>query len=484
MKPLELAFKICPMPMLLVDGGGKIVLSSEDFDQMFEYETGELIGQSVDRLVPDSVRDAHPQLRQAYLRKPAKRDMGRGRDMSGVTKSGRVFPLELGLNPITMEGEQFAIVAAIDISQRKAMEARIRAILNASASAIVLSDDSGKIVFVNTVALRLFGYSSEELLGQSVECLVPERARVAHPVYRRSYMEKQDVRPMGLGNRLYAQTSDGSEVPVEIALTPVETQEGKLVMCTIIDLTERVSAEQEMEAKALELEQLNIDLSSFANSASHDLKAPLSSISGLLRICIEDLEEGEVEEVAANLAEAAEISRRGAQKVENVLQIARAGQQKLDRVAIDLESKVRAIWRDLTASLKHPPELELDLNHGKTLVMEKPTLTTILDNLLSNAIRYGDATKDRHVVRVTSRNVNSDFELVVADNGLGITEENLKRVFEMFERLDERSGDGLGLALVRRQVERLNGSITVESTKGEGAEFRIFIPIQAEEEDA
>lgn len=484
MKALELAFRICPMPMLLVDSNGKVAMSSEDFDRMFEFKPGELIGQLVDILVPHEMREAHPQLRQAFLRKPAKRDMGRGRDMSGVTKTGRVFPLELGLHPIKLDGEQFAIVAAIDISQRKAMEARIHAILNASASAIVLSDETGQIVFVNTVALGLFGYSSEELLGKSVECLVPERARTAHPVYRRSYMEKQEVRPMGLGNRLYAQTRSGAEVPIEIALTPVETQEGHLVMSTINNLTERVAAEREMEAKARELEQLNTDLSSFANSASHDLKAPLSSITGLLRLCLEDLEEGDLDEVAANLKEAAEISQRGAEKVENVLEIARASRQKLKRVAIDLNAEVLAIWRDLTASLNAAPELLLELEHDDPVITEKPTLITILENLLSNAVRYGDPAKERHEIQVRTHTRDGALVITVADNGLGISEDNIARVFDMFERLDDRSGDGLGLSLVRKQVERLNGSIAVRSTEGDGAEFCVTLPIQQGEHEA
>ena len=482
MKTLEFAFEICPVPMLLVDQAGTIVLTSEPFDQIFGYEPKELVGQAVEVLVPETAREQHAEVRAAFFRLPAKREMGRGRDLSGVAKDGRIFPLELGLNSVEVEGKCFALVTALDISHRKAMEARIQAVLDASASAVVLCDAEGAIVFANRAALLLFGYCFDELSGQPVEALIPDRHPIAHPVYRRSFMQKVETRPMGQGRRLYARARNGDEVPVEIALTPVETHEGNMVMCTMIDLSERVAAERAMEAKAGELEQLNLDLSRFANSASHDLKAPMSSLAGLIRLCLEDLKDGDLDEVRGNLREAEEISRRGIEKVESVLAIARVGNQTLEYQDMCVRDEIRATWRDLTASTEAAPELTLDLRHRDPVRVEAQSLRTILENLLSNAARYVDADKAAPAVRVSSEIRSGALCMSVEDNGVGIDPENLPRLFRMFERLDQRSESGLGLALVRRQLDRLGGSIDVTSTPGEGTAFRFEIPIEAEEE--
>ena len=135
----------------------------------------------------------------------------------------------------------------------------------------------------NKAAAVLLGYQENELVGKPVELLVPEEFQRAHPVYTSSYMSASETRSMGLGRDLYARHQDGSKIPVEITLTPVESSEGKMVMSTIVDLSERVAAALVNQKKSEELESLNIELSHFAYSASHDLKAPLSSIAGLSR---------------------------------------------------------------------------------------------------------------------------------------------------------------------------------------------------------
>lgn len=136
MKRFELAFDTCPVPMLLVASCGEIVKTNALFDALFEYPEGELIGKPVEVLVPEAVRSAHPDLRAAFMRVPMRRAMGRGRELSGVTAEGRIIPLELGLDPVDVDGETFALVAAVDISRRKVMEERINLVIDAAASAI------------------------------------------------------------------------------------------------------------------------------------------------------------------------------------------------------------------------------------------------------------------------------------------------------------------------------------------------------------
>ena len=139
----RLAFEISPVPMLLVAKSGEISLANSHLYDLFDYDEGELIGRNVEILVPDTFRQQHPELRDAYFRVPTKRSMGEGRDLHGITRSGSIIPLELGLEPVTDGEESFALVVALDIRQRKSHEKRMLLAMDAAASAMVMVDERG-----------------------------------------------------------------------------------------------------------------------------------------------------------------------------------------------------------------------------------------------------------------------------------------------------------------------------------------------------
>lgn len=473
----KFAFEISPMPLLLVSGRGKIELANRHFARLFDYDDDELIGLNVDTLVPDAARGYHPILREAYTRVPTKRTMGANRDLRGLTKTGRTIPLELGLEPMKNGKETWAMVVAIDLSARQLQENRMRQALDASASAMIMVDQHANITFVNATAMILLGYEEDELLGKNIEMLVPEGVKRAHPVYVGSFMHDRISRTMGGGRDLFALHKDGSEVPVGIALTPVDTGAAKLVMCTVTDLSERAAASEAMAAKNAELANLNVDLSQFAYSASHDLKAPLSTIVGLMNVCIEDLDDNNLGEVRENFARIMEIAKRSTDKVESVLEIARAAGEKIPAEPVNIEKEIKNIWSDL-AGAENKIQLKLVLAHQGPVMLECATFGVILENLISNAIRYSDKDKKSNYIKVNSHLDDKGLQIVVSDNGIGIPPENLDHVFQMFRRLDERSGDGLGLALVKKQLDRLGGTISVNSTQGKGTDFTITLPVQ------
>lgn len=471
----ELAFQVSPVPLLLVSSHGEIILANDDFSALFEYDPGELIGLNVDRLVPAAQRAQHGHLRTTYHAAPSKRSMGAGRDLFGVTKTGTIIPLELGLEPVKNGQDHMALVAAIDIRHRKVHEALMQRAIDAAASAMVMVDDHGQIVFVNKAAVKLFGYREDQLLYHPIKLLVPDEFKDAHFAHMQKFQSAPATRLMGRGRDLWARRCDGSKVPVEITLTPVDTPTGQLVMSTIVDLSERVAAQQQTNLKNAELAALNEELSHFAYSASHDLKAPLSSIAGLLSLCIEDLDSGNAEDITRNLEKAFQISRRSAMKVEGVLKIARAGRETLPRETINLDQMIKDIWQDLIGA-KTDTALILSLDPGATIVTESPTLAVILENILSNAVRYIDYGKESHEISITSKSLTDGVSIAIKDNGIGISAQNLTVIFQMFKRLDERSGDGLGLALVQKQIQRLGGTIEVQSTEGLSTTFTITLP--------
>lgn len=472
----RLAFEIAPVPMLLVAGSGEIVLTNTHLNQLFEYDDEELIGQRVEVLVPKAIRSHHPKLRKKYDESPSKRGMGGNRDLVGMTRSGTAVPLELGLEQVVDDSGVMTMVVAIDIRQRKTHEDLLNLAMNAAASAMVMFDEQKGIAFVNKAAEVLFGHREEDLLGKHIETLIPEHILLKRPDYVKEFMDVDEPSAMGAGRGLVALHRNGRHIPVEITLTPVVSPDGKMILSTINDLTERIEAAQIVEQKSRELEALNIELSHFANSASHDLKAPLSSISGLLSICLEDLADNNIEDVEEHLKTILDISRRSAEKVEGVLKIARAGREPILVEPVQFEQVIGETWTDISAGNDKKPDLILDMQHHRPIHTELPTLKVILENLLSNAIRYVDTAKPNPFIRIQSSTINNILHVTVSDNGIGISKENLNRVFEMFKRLDTRSGDGLGLTLVRKQLDRMGGTVSVKGAEGEGAEFTFTLP--------
>lgn len=226
-----------------------------------------------------------------------------------------------------------------------------------------------------------------------------------------------------------------------------------------------------------DLENVNTELMQFANSASHDLKGPLSSITGLLKLCVEDIDNGEFDVARQNTVKAIDISRRSATKVENVLKIAKAARDKIPPETINFELVIDQIWVDLASGLETPPTLTKHLHHNDPLVLEYPTLKIIMENLISNAIKYQDCGKLEQIIEINTRTNKNDFIVSVRDNGVGIAEDSKDEIFDLFSRIDHRSGDGLGLSLVKKHVDRMNGTIDVDTTLGHGTTFTLTIPL-------
>ena len=176
--------------------------------------------------------------------------MGAGRDLYCLKKDGSEFPVEIGLNPIETDEGTMVLSAIVDITERKAAELalreseqRFRLVVEAAPNAMVMIDQAGKIVMVNTQTERVFGYSRAEMVGQPVEMLVPERFRGHHPELRNTFFADPRPRPMGAGRDLYGLKKDGTEFPVEIGLNPIETDDGTMVLSAIVDITARKAAE-------------------------------------------------------------------------------------------------------------------------------------------------------------------------------------------------------------------------------------------------
>src|SRR5579863_233059 len=267
----EKLFEASPDAIVVTDAEGRITSINSQLERLFGYARQELIGQNVEILVPERFRRAHPGHRDTYKTHAIVRPMGAGLELFARRKDETEFPVDIMLSP--METEQGRVIISVirDISDRKKAqeairrsESQFRALFEFSPDAIIASDQQGRITEVNGRVESMFGYQRSELLGQSIDVLVPERFRHTHPARRKDYASAARVRPMGAGLDLYGRRKDGSEFPADIMLGPVETLDGRIVLSVIRDLTEKREAEEALRRSDLQKRYLEEELNTEA----------------------------------------------------------------------------------------------------------------------------------------------------------------------------------------------------------------------------
>jgi PAS domain S-box-containing protein len=390
-----------------------------------------------------------------------------------------------------------ALVRAARLSERqaeivRASEARFRAVLESAPDGIIITDRAGRMVLVNAQAEALSGYTRDELLGQPVEMLLPERLRAAHVGHRERFHADPRTRPMGLGLNLVARRKDASEFPAEISLSPLETPQGLLVTTVIRDVTERRRAEaQRMElegeqARRAEAEAANRMKDQFLATLSHELRTPLNAVYGWARMLRSGKLDPEASQRALDVIE--RNARLQVQMIDDLLDVSRiiAGKMRLDVHLVDpksvLEAALDAI-RPAADAKEIRLQAVLDPQAGP-ITGDPARLQQIVWNLLANAVRF---TPKRGQVQVTLRRMNSHVDIVVSDTGEGIAPEVLPFIFERFRQGASRGhgGLGIGLALVRHLTELHGGEVTAHSDGiGTGATFTVRIPITIARLDA
>jgi PAS domain S-box-containing protein len=267
----EKLFEASPDAIVVTDAEGRITSINSQVERLFGYGRQELVGQDVEILVPERFRQPHPGHRGAYKAHASVRPMGAGLELFGRRMDGSEFPVDIMLSPMETAEGRVVISVIRDISDRKRdqeavrrSEAQFRALFEFSPDAIVASDREGRITEVNARVESMFGYQRGELLGQSIDSLVPERFRHTHPARRMEYASSARVRPMGAGLDLYGRRKDGSEFPADIMLGPVETAEGRVVLSVIRDLTEKREAEEALRRSELQKRYLEEELNTEA----------------------------------------------------------------------------------------------------------------------------------------------------------------------------------------------------------------------------
>ena len=464
-----------PDATIISDRYGAIRVTNQAANELFGYQKGELIGEPIETLLPQQLRETHEGLREAYHEAPRARPMVSGLDIKGCRKDGSEFSAEIALNPIETEDGLLVTSTIRPVDSVSDSEAYFRTILESAPDAMIIIDESGKIAVANGQAERMFGYRREQLLGQPIEILLPERLRDRHKQHRQHFVADPSLRPMGVGLHLVARRNDGSEFPVEISLSPVQAANGRFVSSVIRDVTERKKMEDEIIAARQEAERANKANSAFLAAASHDLRQPvqaLSLLNGALRRTVKD-------ERALEMIDNQQHSLTAMTNLLNsLLDISRldAGAVSPEYEEFPIKRLIDRLSHEFARQAQHN-DLEFSSIASNSVVNSDPNLLAeIIQNFVSNAIRYTDSGD----VRLICIDGEGACRIEVCDTGIGIEPDQLQEVFREFHQCKapgaSKEGFGLGLAIVKRLSGLLGVEIDVQSEVGKGSCFSVTIP--------
>jgi PAS domain S-box-containing protein len=361
------------------------------------------------------------------------------------------------------------------IDQRERAEARFRLMVEHAPNAMVMVNNTGKIVLMNSESEKLFGYRRDELLGQPIETLVPESSRRGHPALRKAFLAAPSGRQMGVGQELRAQRKDGSQFPVEIALNPIETPDGILILSTIIDITFH---RQKLESVGV-----------LANGIAHDFNNLLGSILLDTELAVSEL--APASPALEELGRIRAVAIRASEIVRELMIY--AGQEKPDRELVDISSLVEEMVELLKVSISKHAFLRINLGRDLPPVLgNAPQIRQVVMNLILNASEALAGTEGAITIcttRVTGGHdlassgatelVPADYLLLeVSDTGKGMPEEEKIKIFDPFFTT-KFAGRGLGLAVVQGIVRSHGGTINLVSALGRGTTFQVLLPCAA-----
>ena len=414
---------------------------------------------------------------------------------------------------------------AINISKDNSQQ--LEALFNFATIGIVVTNDKGQIINFNKFAETQFGYTKEEILGKTVEVLLPESIHKNHVGYRHEYYQHPEPRSMGHGRDLYARNKDGKTFPVEVSLSYYSISAETFVIAFVIDITFRkkqeavvINQKHELERVAAEIKKMNAELeqkvegrtkmlrealvdlekskeelneayknekelgelkSRFVTMASHEFRTPLSTILSSAYLLEKYNETTGSEKVDKHIQRIRNAVGGMKNILEDFLSLGKLEEGKI-QLTMKIESPdlimdtIKNVMQELEGMLKPTQQINISGEINNDIFIDVHLLKNILLNLISNAIKFS---QESGIIEVVAGIENDNFFISIKDNGIGISEEDQEHLFERFFRAKNAAniqGTGLGLHIVNKYLELMNGSIKLNSKLEEGSVFTIFIP--------
>ncbi len=410
--------------------------------------------------------------------------------------------LELSINGTQFDAKIVPLLAGEQSSNRAGMivfretkgsqnDERFGLLLDSAPDAMVVVNERGKITRVNTLAETLFGHTRNELLGKPIEFLLPERYHSGHTDNQKNYFADPRIRQMGSGLNLIAMRKDGREFPVDISLSPVETEQGMMVVSAIRDITPQKQAELALKAakdhletrvkeRTTELRIRNEELDAFAQMVAHDLKSPLTYLVGMAGLLHQNYGSLDATEISEHLGSILQQSHKMDSIISELLVLSSVRQLEqpvpeiIDMTSVVIEAQNRLVYlaKEYKAKIITP-------DYWPTVVGHAAWIEAVWVNYISNALKYGGRPP---VVKLgATTQPNGMVRFWVGDNGAGLKPNEQEQLFRPFTRLGNIrvDGHGVGLTIVRRMIEKLGGEVGIESEINAGSVFFFTLPESA-----
>lgn len=475
-----------PDALLAIDEAGSIVFVNDQVEHLFGWSRQDLLGQSIEALVPDRFVDGHPSLRDGYIAHPTTRPMGAGLELWARRRDGSEFPAEISLSGFATPDGTLVAAAIRDVTESRRVEQRYRAVLASAPDAIVGVDATGCITLVNAQAERLFGWNGDELVGQQVERLVPLTALDVHVAHRDGYIADPQARPMGAGLQLSARRKDDTTFPAEISLSTITDDLGELlVLAAVRDVSDRIELEAQRQRQALDAQREQShrleSLGQLAGGVAHDFNNLLGVILNYETLVSRTIHDPTA---LADLAEIRAAAERAAGLTRQLLTFAR--RDVANPEALEMNEIVQGVATMLERTLGEDIELALDLAEGHVVALaDRHQIEQIVVNLVINA-RDAMPTGGRITIETERDRANGPSSGIVAprravlrvnDDGCGMSPEVAARAFEpFFTTKATGEGTGLGLATVYGIVRQSRGEVSIRSSPGEGTTVTVVFP--------